>query len=147
MIRRDFGESFVRWQAITIGQLTYAINVILGFSVAALGFQVTLLLNEKFIPVSWQKCGFTMAIVFTLVSIVIGIFIVINRLLDFRETMHIARKRNAESNSKFIENLRRSNRNRGRVTWRLFWWQIGTFTIGILLTTLIVVENSLYKLL
>lgn len=147
MIHRDSKESFVRWQAITLGQMTYAINVILGFSVAALGFQVSLLLNEKFLPISWQKCGFTMAIALTSISIVLGVLIVINRLLDFRESMHIARERNIESHDDSLEYLRNINRNRGKITWCLFWWQIGTFTVGILLTALIIVVNSFHKLL
>ena len=50
--------SFVRWQSTTIAQLTYAINLVLAFSIAALGFQVSLLLRNTFTPVSWQKCAF-----------------------------------------------------------------------------------------
>ena len=41
-------EKFVRWQGITIKQLTYAINLILGLSTASLGFAISLLLNDKF---------------------------------------------------------------------------------------------------
>ncbi len=46
-------EKFIRWQGITIAQLSYSINLILTFSVAAIGFGVSLLLNDDFKPVSW----------------------------------------------------------------------------------------------
>lgn len=85
--------SFIRWQSITIAQLAYAVNLTLGFSVATLAFQVTLLLDEKFSPVSWQKCGFSISIILLLASVALGIWCVINRLKDFRATTKVARKR------------------------------------------------------
>lgn len=50
--------SFIRWQSISIAQLAYAVNLFLGLSVAALAFQVSILLSEKFNPVSWQNAHF-----------------------------------------------------------------------------------------
>jgi hypothetical protein len=47
--------SFIRRQSITIGQLTYAINLFLTFSVATFGFQITLFFNDKFNPTSWPS--------------------------------------------------------------------------------------------
>src|SRR5437879_3380280 len=93
MAKEEPKGSFVRWQSITINQLTYAVNLILTFSVATLGFQATLLLGDQFKPVSWQKCIFSLSLVLLLSSIGLGIWCVINRLRDFRATMKTARLR------------------------------------------------------
>jgi len=49
-VPREFKEepigSFVRWQAITIAQLTFAINIVLGFTGASLAFGVPLLYSR-----------------------------------------------------------------------------------------------------
>jgi hypothetical protein len=44
----DKKGSFIRWQSTTIEQFTYAVNLILSFAVATLGFQITILLDAKF---------------------------------------------------------------------------------------------------
>jgi hypothetical protein len=86
--------SHVRWQSITIGQLTYAVNLILGLSVAVLGFEISLLLNENFSPGSClQRVSLFFSLVLLAVSIVFGVLVVINRLTDFRLTTSIARRR------------------------------------------------------
>src|SRR5690606_2534499 len=82
--------SFVRWQSTTIAQLTYAVNLVLGFSVAALAFQITTLLNKEFNPVSWQKCAFSISLLALMASVGLGIWCVVNRLRDFRVTAKVA---------------------------------------------------------
>jgi hypothetical protein len=139
--------SFVRWQTVTIGQLTYAVNLILGFAVATLGFQVTLLLNEKFVPVSWQKCAFALSLVLLSVSILLGIAVVINRLRDFRATMRAARLREQGTAPDALEEQRTLYRRLGAITWNLFWWQLGTFSAGIALAVLSVLASAIQKLL
>lgn len=134
MRREGSKGSFVRWQSITIAQLTYSVNLILGFAVATLGFQVTLLLNEKFLPVGWQKCIFSLSMLTVLMSIGFGIWCVINRLRDFRATMRAARLREDEKPDAEIQPLRDLYTKLGKYTWGLFWWQIATFGVGIVLT-------------
>ena len=149
MPKDDPKGSFVRWQSITIGQLTYAINLILSFSVATLGFQVTLLLSDKFNPVSWQKCTFCLSLALLAASLVFGVWVVINRLRDFRATMKAAREReklerrdvSAEEIEKEIEPYRVLYRKLGERTWCLFWWQVGTFSTGVLFTVLSVLAS------
>src|SRR5260370_32619736 len=85
--------SFVRWQSITIAQLTYSVNLLLGFAVVALGCEVALLLNQQFSPIGWQKCAFSLSVLLLLLSSGLGIWCVINRLRDFRATMRAARMR------------------------------------------------------
>jgi hypothetical protein len=123
--------SFVRWQSTTIAQLTYSVNLILGLAVATLGFQVALLLNTQFQPAGWQKCAFGASILTLLFSIGLGIWCVINRLRDFRATTKAAQLRESGRPIAEIQPYRDLYKKLGKVTWRLFWWQIGTFGIGI----------------
>lgn len=138
---------FVRWQAIAIQQMTHANNLILGFTVATLGFQVTLLLNEKFVPSSWQKCAFAFSLLCLSISVLLGVTVVVNRLRDFRATMRAARYREQGSAPELIEEQRALYRKLGNRTWLLFWWQLGTFFSGIALTVLSVVAYASKKLL
>ena len=134
MANTNEDESFVRWQGITISQLGYAVNLILGLAVAALGFVITLLLNKEFIPVSWMKCTFSVALLSLLASIGIGIWCVVNRLRDFRATKEVARKREKGATDSELQPLRDLSGMLGSKTWWLFWWQIGMFGAGIALT-------------
>lgn len=147
MAENDPKGSFIRWQSITIAQLTYAVNLVLGFSVAALAFQVTTLLNEKFNPVSWQKCAFSLSLLTLLVSAGLGIWCVINRLRDFRATTKVARMREQEKSETEMEPHRVLYRKLGKKTWWLFWWQIGTFGVGILLLVFGIAGSVSEKLL
>jgi len=138
--------SFARWQSITIAQLTYSVNLILGLAVAALGFQVALLLNEKFLPLGWQKCAFGVSFVALLSSIGLGIWCVINRLRDFRATTKAARLREGGGSQDDIRPYRVLYEKLGEKTWWLFWWQIGTFGVGIVFSVLAVWVSLSHKL-
>src|SRR3990172_428621 len=133
MAETNENRSFVRWQEITITQFGYAVNLILGLSVAALGFLVTLLLNKEFSLVSWQKCVYSVALLSLATSLGLGIWCVINRLRDFRTTKEIARERTKEETDSQLSSLRDLSGRLGKRTWRLFWWQIGAFGMGALL--------------
>jgi hypothetical protein len=137
--------NFVRWQTITINQLTYTINLVLSFSIASLGFQMTLLLGEKFTPTGWQKCVFDLSLLLIVVSVVFGITVVINRLRAFRATMRAARARENETEAT-IENHRQLYRKLDGRTWWLFWWQIGTFAGGVALIILSLLAFASQKL-
>jgi len=140
-------ESFIRWQAITIGQLSYAINLILGFSVAGLGFGVSLLLKDTFNPISWQKYTFVLSLVSLLASFALGVWCTVNRLRDFRATMRITRKRDKEECETEVQALRLLTDKLGKKTWGIFWWQIGTFSAGILFMVIAVAFSVGKKLL
>lgn len=147
MAENDPKGSFIRWQSITIAQLTYAVNLVLGFSIAALAFQVTSLLNENLNPASWQKCAFSLSLLSLLTSTGLGIWCVINRLLDFRATKTVARMREEGKSDIEMEPYRALYKRLGKKTWGLFWWQIGTFGVGVLLFVLGVAGSVSEKLL
>ena len=126
--------SFVRWQAVTVAQLTYAINLLLTFAVATLGFQVALLAGDKFsLAASWQKRLFSLSILFLGASIIFGLAVVVNRLRSFRATMRAARARE-KGNTEALTTNRALYKILDPRTWWLFWWQAGTFAAGIVLT-------------
>lgn len=131
-------ESSNRWQGRTIQQFGYASNLILGLSVAAVGFELSLVLNRVFEISGWQSCFFAMSLVALVLSIGFGLFGVINRLRDFRATTKTARKYEDGATDLELQPLRILTDSLGRTTWLLFWWQIATFGFGIFLFVLAV---------
>lgn len=132
-------ESSIRWTGIAITQLGYAINLILTFSTASLGFALSLLKDKAFSPTSNAQKLFDIALLALGLSIVIGIACVFNRLKDFRASRAIATEREKledkgtprDEINEALRALRRENKDRGENTWRWFRWQASTFGIGI----------------
>ncbi|WP_018277070.1 hypothetical protein WKI13_15270 [Teredinibacter turnerae] len=147
MNQNESQDSFIRWQAITISQLTYALNLILGLSVATLAFQVSLLLNKDFCPVSWQKITFPISMLLLLSSVAFGLWCVINRLKDFQITTKIARKRESGATKEELQTLRDFCTKLGKRTWGIFWCQIGTFGTGVFLTIISVGGSVAFKVM
>ena len=147
MNRNEPKGSFIRWQSIMITQLTYSVNLILGLAVGVLGFQLALLLNDKFNPIAWQKCAFSISMFLLVLSVALGIWCAINRLRDFRATAKAARTREEGKPAEDIQPYRDLYKKLGEKTWCLFWWQIGTFGVGIFFTILGVWASMSQKLL
>ena len=121
-------EAFVRWQSTTIDQFTIATNVLLGIAVAALGYQSTALLDEKVLHVS--RMQFVSAICFS-VSAGAGILLVISRLLDFRLTTKLVKRRADSRND--VNSLEIWTGRLGNWSWALFWVQVVTLLFGLAL--------------
>lgn len=127
-------ESSIRWQGRTIEQFGYALNLILGLSVAVLGFESSLLLDETLNKwAGWQNCMLILSLLLMLLSVALGLACVINRLRDFRATTEIARNREDGASELELQPLRIFTRTLGERTWLLFRGQITTFSLGILL--------------
>jgi hypothetical protein len=136
MSSNDKTEKFIRWQGRAITQLSYSINLILSFSVAAVGFGVSLLLNENYNPTLCQAYAFYTSLLLLLVSVAFGVLCTINRLRDFRATKEITNIKRKDENSPELAGLREFTNKLGNRTWGIFWWQIGTFTAGIFIMVL-----------
>ena len=136
MTENNKDEKFIRWQGITITQLSYSINLILTFSVAGLGFCVSLLLTESFKPTTCQAYAYFSSLFLLLVSGAFGIWCTINRLRDFRATAKICNLKRKDENNSELQGLRDLTNKLGKKTWGIFWWQIGTFSAGILILVL-----------
>lgn len=132
-------ESSIRWHGRTIKQFGYALNLILGLSVAALGFELSYLLNSESRMGGWQNCLFVISMSFLLLSIAVGLLCVVNRLRDFRATTETARKREDGASDLELQPLRSLTRSLGNRSWLLLWCHIAAFGVGILLLTIAVV--------
>jgi len=111
-------ERYVRWQEHRLNQLTFSINLFLGFAVASLAFAINIKIGKSlqvFIPLN---C----IIIWWSVSAASGCIATISRLLDFRFT---ARKiKNSSDKDKCVAKLC------GYITWGFFWIQVITYVIG-----------------
>jgi hypothetical protein len=134
---RDNG-SFVRWQTNTFAQLTFSINLFIGFATASFGF--TFSIAKAALP-CLDPCGrhrFHLALGSFLVSILLGSVCVLCRLADSRKTTRIARHREQlieDGLAKIeIDNRLRDRRCTvrwlGKVTWWLFYLQVVSFLMG-----------------
>lgn len=137
-------RSYVRWQGITIKQMTYSINLILGFATGLLAYEVNLIINPNLNLTSNSKCFFLVSLLLILFSMFFGLWCVINRLKDFRKTAKIARKREKNETDNELESLRNDVRNLGKWTWILFNLQIFCFGLGFvfLLTSVVIQYHS-----
>ena len=82
-------EPFVRWQGKSIDYLSYAINLILGFSIAGVGYCASLLRDTSFLPSGWAKALFGISLVLLILASTVGVTCILNRLKDFRDTAAI----------------------------------------------------------
>ncbi len=134
----DDKASSIRWQQITIDQLTYASNLNLTFIVASIAFEVSSNLHE---PLTFSNCIFKVSFVLSLIlfciSFVISMLLIVNRLRDFRDTASIARLREESKNTDQSLPARRfENKKIGQHTWHLFYAQLITFGIGMTLAVI-----------
>lgn len=152
-----YNERFVRWQQLTIGQLSLTNNLFLGLNLGFLGFLAT----QSGLTFS-STCWIFMIQVLTLlslgVSFVTGVYIVLNRLNDFRKTTQLVknRKDNFEIDKKLkssdriksiefnIANLKTETDKLGETTWSLLKLQIWAFTIGTIfgIIYLLIIKNA-----
>ena len=127
--------SSIRWQATTIAQLGYAVNLTLTLATASLGFALNVVRDKDYAPTCWGKCFWMGSAVLLGASIALGVWCVLNRLRDFRQTTRTARCREGVGKAETdggLDHLRAENRRLGKRTWTLFFLQIATFCAGAL---------------
>ena len=81
-------ERFARWQQLTIKQLSFTNNLFIGFTLGLLSFllsQTSLIIS----PLCWEIIFYLSSLIVLCISLIIGIILVINRLIDFRETTQL----------------------------------------------------------
>lgn len=120
-----------RWQGYTISQLSVAIALISGLSVAGLGVGFTLLQNKEFLPTAPYNFMFSRSFVLLAMAAILSCGSVITRLLDFRLT---ARKIRRDQNPDYRRSLTifwLGPEFYGRATWGFFWLSCMSFIVGI----------------
>ena len=139
-------EPFIRWQGRSLEYLSYVINLFLGLSIAAIGFEMNLLQNKEFILVGWQKCVFNLSLLSLILACAAGVACVLNRVSDFKETTAIARKKSKEEYDSELDELREVVGVIGSKTRMLFNFQVWAFSIGVLFLVIEMVSQYSSKL-
>lgn len=139
-------EAFIRWQGRSLEYLSYAINLILGLSIATIGFEMSLLNDVNFMLEGWLRCFFTISLASLVVASGFGIACVLNRVKDYRDTTAIARKKSKEEYDDELEELREIVGVIGSRTRKLFNLQAWLFSVGIFLLVLVMVSFHSDKL-
>ena len=131
-------QAFVRWRENTMKQMTAASSVLFAVSSAGMGYVLALLADEAKQPNIAGRLSFTVFAVSLALSFVAGVFLVINRLEDFRRTSNIVKLRDENDEARAsgtqmphpgLDDLRDESRLLGRLTWFLFYVQL--FGIGV----------------
>jgi|SRR5581483_28171 len=132
-------KSFVRWQSATRKHFTVTSNLVLGLSTGLLAF-----VSDKFlVPPRPCYCVLIIGVVALLSltgSIAMALICSINRLRDFRATAQIARKRAENGSGPSADRL--ETKALGRTSWRLFWWQLVLFGIGVATSVIALVSRA-----
>lgn len=114
----DRKERYIRWQEYRINQLSFSIDLFLGFSVASLAYSINFKIGNAFsnnIPI------LTIILIWG-ISAALGCLAVISKLLDYRYT---ARK--IKDGGDFNAAMAKYT---GPITWGLFWGQLISYAVG-----------------
>jgi uncharacterized membrane protein YbhN (UPF0104 family) len=125
-------ERYVRWQGLGIAQMTVAIALISGISVAGLGAGLALIQNDKFVLSPTFKPVFAASLLFLLLAAFLATAMVISRLLDFRLTARQVRAKQWPGYKKPAILFHLDSDAYGRITWGLFWTACVALALGIL---------------
>jgi len=126
---RDSWDRFRRWQKITIDQFGYALNLILIYAIAGLGYCFVLLKDDHFIPGSSAKCTVLLSLFALGLSTICGIGCVLNRLRDFRATQ---KRTNPGSGPGQDTPTKEEVDQMGQSTWVLFYTHVSSFMAGVI---------------
>lgn len=126
-------SSFVRWQGRSLEEFGKAINLLLSLSLATSGFVIVKLLDTEFRCNlnTLQVISLFSGLVLTLITIFVLLRLTYNRLLSFKKTTKIARKREKGERDD-IEALRKEVKSMDVLTWKLFTCSIILFFVSLL---------------
>ena len=127
----DEKQSFIRWQGRTIEQLGFVNNLLIFLTTGMLAFQVQLAVKEVSFTIL-DKCIIVLSTLLIFLSLVLGCYLAWNRLLSFRITAQVARKRET-GKREGIDNLRDKVKTIDKRTWWLLPTQTVSFGLGALL--------------
>jgi ABC-type dipeptide/oligopeptide/nickel transport system permease subunit len=125
-------DRYNRWQGLGIAQLSVAVALISGLSVAGLGVGLSLLQKNEFLLTA-PKCVFVVSLLLLLIAALLSCGAVITRLLDFRLTARKVRKDMKPNYDKPLTIFWLGPDGYGRATWGLFWGSCLTFLVGVVL--------------
>ncbi len=110
-------ERYIRWTDYRVNQLSYSINLFLGFAVASLAYVINLKLEHKL-----GICAVDVSLIMFGISAFFGCLATVTKLLDYRYT---ARKiKDGGSLNELIAG------HIGAFTWAFFWLQLAIYAVG-----------------
>lgn len=123
-------SSFIRWQGRTIEQLGAVNNTFSALALAILGLMGSWIESDP--PrYGWSLIAAEFTLCFAGISAVIGAALAWNRLLAFRLTARVARRRE-KGHGKGLNELRKRVRVHDSVTWWLLACQIAFFALSLM---------------
>lgn len=128
-------DRFVRWQGYTMAQLSTALSLLSGLSVAGLAFLFSLLREKDFLPAGFYAVLLLIALTAFFVASVAGTAAVITRLIDFRLTATKVRNGEVEEPLTFFGT---NASGYGKATWRLFWVLVISFSVAVLCAAVVI---------
>jgi hypothetical protein len=131
---------YVRWQGLAMAQLSIAVALITGLSVAGLGTGLTLLREDTFKVSGCWKWAFGLSQLFFISAALLGCAAVITRLLDFRLTAREVRKQEKPDYKKSLKIFGCDADSYGKTTWRLFWPCCALLVLGLVLLACSIVD-------
>lgn len=135
-------ERFVKWQTVSREHMTYMNSLLLTISIGVVGFLLSLLKESCFNPVGWGKLFFTLGLISSFLSILLGIGTGYSRLKDFRATVKKIKAERIGNKLDAIDDLARLTDLYGKITWNLFYSQI--IAIGLGLISLLIAFCMIY---
>lgn len=117
-------EKYIRWQGLAVTQLSVAVALLTGLSIAGIGAGLSLLQKPDFILIGTFKAAFAISLLLLVVTAFCSCGAVLTRLLDFRLTARKVRRKSS------VKIFFRDSDAYGSATWRLFWASCVSFITG-----------------
>lgn len=114
----DQKERYIRWQNYRITQLSFSINLFLGFAIASLAFVINIKLESK----PYGAIPIEMVMYLWVASAVLGCIATLSKLMDYRYTTRMIKDGGAFNTA--------MAKRCGPITWGCFWGQIIAYAIG-----------------
>jgi hypothetical protein len=123
-------ESFRHWQARSIDQKQSASSLLLGLAGGAVAFTGGMLAQAKGYVGNLESLVYKADLILNALSITAGLAFTLNRVRDFDLTSQVARQRERDPKHASLKAMRATTRKWGRMTRRLYRWQVILFWMG-----------------
>ena len=123
----DIDRPSIRWQEIRIIQFNFVTYILLILCIGLFAFQLDTIIQDK---INNNRELFMQSVYFIFLSIFFGCILGFNRLIDFKLTAKITRKKEKNDN-KHLSLFRKITKNLGRITWILLSLQLLFFLFGV----------------
>jgi glycosyltransferase involved in cell wall biosynthesis len=129
-------DRYIRWQQLSINQLSITNNIILTLSLAFLMFLLKTNNNQQDLS-SYLIIIKLISFGLLFISLIVGVLLTVNRLKDFKKTAYLIKLRRQKNKSKIVGfnicQLENQLSVLGKRTWLYLYIQLWTFLMGSIL--------------